>query len=58
VGATVTYAYDAVGRLTEAVDSVGGTIANTHDTLDRLMSQAQPFGTVSYTYDAAGGGRR
>jgi RHS repeat-associated protein len=52
--ATVSYAYDAVGRLTEAVDSVGGTITNTYDVLDRLTSQAQPYGTVSYTYDGAG----
>jgi len=51
---TVTYSYDAGNRLTQAVDSVTGTITRGYDSLDRLTSETTPQGTVSYTYDAAG----
>jgi hypothetical protein len=40
-------------RLTEAVDSVGGTIMNTYDTLDRLTSITQ--GTSVVQFDLASG---
>ncbi len=43
-----------MGRLVQAEDSVGGTILNTYDTLDRLVSQATGLGTVNYQYDALG----
>ena len=33
-------------------DSAWGTVTNTYDALDRVTSQAQPHGTVSYTYVA------
>ncbi len=51
---TVSYTYDAGNRLTQAVDSITGTITWTFDGLDRLTSQGTPQGTVSYTYDSAG----
>jgi RHS repeat-associated protein len=51
---TVSYQYDAGNRLTQAVDSVAGTISHTYDTLDRLTSEATAQGSISYGYDAAG----
>jgi len=51
---TVTYSYDAGNRLTQAVDSVTGTITRGYDNLNRLTSESTPQGTVSYTYDNAG----
>jgi RHS repeat-associated protein len=51
---TVNYTYDAVGRMTKAVDSTGGTITRTYDDLDRLTSETSPQGTITYVYDAAG----
>jgi RHS repeat-associated protein len=50
---TTASTYDAGDRLTQVVDSVGGTITRTWDLLDRLAQEAAPEGTVSYTYDAA-----
>ena len=35
-------------------DSIGGTVTRSYDSLDRLISETTPQGTVSYTYDAAG----
>lgn len=43
------------GRPTKIVDSVSGTITRSYDAFDRLASETTPQGTVSYTYDAAGG---
>ncbi len=51
---TVTYTYDAGSRLTQAVDSITGTITRGYDNLGRLISETTPQGTVSYTYDVAG----
>jgi RHS repeat-associated protein len=51
---TVSFAYDAGNRLTQAVDSLSGTITRGYDGMDRLISDATPQGTVSYTYDNAG----
>lgn len=51
--ATVSYTYDAGNRLTQLVDSVGGTITRSYDSLDRLTSETTPQGSVSYGYDAA-----
>ncbi len=36
------------------VDSIAGTITLGHDGLDRLLSEATPNGTVTYTYDTSG----
>jgi YD repeat-containing protein len=38
----------------QVVDSIAGTITRTYDSLDRLISETTPQGSVSYTYDAAG----
>jgi RHS repeat-associated protein len=51
---TLSFTFDAAGRLTKLVDSVGGTVTRSYDSLDRLMSETTPQGTVAYTYDAAG----
>src|SRR5689334_2659472 len=45
--------YDAGNRLTQAADSVSGTIARGYDLLDRMTSETTPQGSISYTYDAA-----
>src|SRR6185312_2331891 len=53
-GATsVSFTYTATGRRKTMVD-LSGTTTSTYDNRDRLQSKATPFGTVSYTYDAAG----
>jgi len=49
----IDYTYDAGDRLRIAADSANGTITDTPDDLDRLMSETTPQGTVSYTYDNA-----
>jgi hypothetical protein len=36
-------------RLTQAVDSIAGTISRSYDLLDDLMSEVTPQGTVNYT---------
>ena len=51
---TINYTYDAGNRLTQAVDSVTGTIARSYDGLDRLTEETTPEGSVSYSYDDAG----
>jgi len=51
---TIGYTYDAGNRLTQAVDSVTGTISRTYDGLDRMTEETTPQGSVSYGYDAAG----
>ncbi len=49
-----TFAYAAAGRLLAATDSLGGTILNSYDALNRLVAQATGLGTISYQYDALG----
>jgi len=51
---TVSYTYDAGDRLTNAADSLTGTITRGFDGLDRLTSETTLQGSVSYTYDASG----
>lgn len=51
---TVNYTYDAGNRVTQAVDSISGTITRSYDGLNQLTSDATPQGTVAYTYDNAG----
>jgi RHS repeat-associated protein len=50
----VSYTYDGGNRLTQAVDSASGTVSETFDGLDRMISQTTPLGVISYTYDNAG----
>lgn len=52
--ATATYTFDAGSRMTQIVDSVGGTISRSYDSLDRLSSETTPQGSISYGYDNAG----
>jgi RHS repeat-associated protein len=51
---TIGYTYDAGDRLTQAVDSTGGTITEAYDDLDRLTSETTSQGSISYGYDNAG----
>ena len=51
---TVGYTYDAGNRMTQAVDSAGGTITQAYDNLGRLSSETTPQGQISYGYDLAG----
>jgi RHS repeat-associated protein len=48
------YTYDAGNRLASVVDSVSGTITPVFDSLNRLISETTPQGSVSYQYDVAG----
>ena len=50
---TVTSTYDRGDRLTNVVDSSGGTITRAFDPLDRLTSQVTAQGTIAYAYDKA-----
>jgi RHS repeat-associated protein len=50
---TIAYTYDAGNRMTQAVDSVGGTITDAFDGLDRLTSETTSLGSISYGYDTA-----
>lgn len=51
---TVGYTYDGGNRMTQAVDSAGGTITEAYDNLDRLTSETTPQGSITYGYDLAG----
>jgi RHS repeat-associated protein len=51
---TVGYTYDSGNRMTQAVDSAGGTITEAYDNLDRLTTETTSQGSISYGYDLAG----
>jgi len=51
---SISYTPDAYGRVTQAVDSLSGTITRSYDDLARTWSETTPQGTVGYSYDAAG----
>jgi RHS repeat-associated protein len=51
---TIGYTHGGGNRLTQAMDSIAGTISRSYDGLDRLMDEQTPQGEVSYSYDAAG----
>ena len=50
---TISYTYDAGNRMTQAVDSAGGTITRTYDNLDRLTNETTAQGSITYGYDNA-----
>ena len=50
---TINDTWDSGNRLTEAVDSISGTIMRVFDGLDNLTDEQTPQGEVTYTYDAA-----
>jgi RHS repeat-associated protein len=50
---TVSFSYFPNG-LRQTMSDVSGTTTYGYDTRDRLTSKQTPFGTLSYTYDAAG----
>ncbi len=51
---TISYTYDAGNRMTQVVDSAGGTITRAYDDLDRLTSETTSQGSITYAYDNAG----
>ena len=51
---SITYHYDAAGRVSSIVDSLSGTITPQLDGLNRLTSEQTPQGTITYHYDTAG----
>ncbi len=51
---TVGYTYDGGNRLTQTVDSIGGTITDAYDNLNRLTLETTAQGSISYSYDSAG----
>ena len=52
---TSTFSYDALGRLTNATDGSGASVAYTYDPASRLTSLTYPNGkVVTYDYDPAG----
>lgn len=51
---TISYSYDAGNRLTQTVDSAGGTITDAYDNLNRLTTETTPQGSITYGYDNAG----
>jgi RHS repeat-associated protein len=51
---TISYTYDAGDRITQIVDSAGGTITRGYDNLDRLATETTAQGSVSYGYDNRG----
>lgn len=51
---TIGYTYDAGNRMTQAVDSAGGTITEAYDNLDRMTSETSAQGSTSYGYDLLG----
>ena len=50
---SISYDWDAGNRLTQAVDSIAGTIVRTYDGLDNLTEELTPQGEVSYSYNAS-----
>jgi RHS repeat-associated protein len=50
---TIGYTYDSGNRMTQAVDSAGGTITEAYDNLDRLTTETTAQGSISYAYDGA-----
>jgi RHS repeat-associated protein len=51
---TVSSTYDAGNRLTQVVDSSGGTITRSYDDVNRVVTETTAQGSVSYSYDSAG----
>ena len=51
---TISYTYDPYNRITQAVDSISGTISISRDDLSRTVSETSAQGTVGFTYDKAG----
>jgi RHS repeat-associated protein len=49
----ISFTYTATGKRASMTDA-SGTTTYQYDNLDRLISEATPEGTLTYTYDAAG----
>ncbi len=50
---TISYTYDDLNRLTNAIYSSGPAFTYTHDAAGNRLSQTTPAGTTDYTYDDA-----
>ncbi len=51
---TINYTLDGGNRMTQAVDSLAGTVSRGYDGLNRLTSETTPQGNITYAYDNAG----
>jgi RHS repeat-associated protein len=51
---TIDYTYDAASRMTQVVDSSGGTITEAYNDLDLLTTETTPQGSITYDHDVAG----
>jgi RHS repeat-associated protein len=50
---TTSNTYDGYDRVTQAVDSAGGTITRNYDDINRVFTETTAQGSIAYTYDAA-----
>lgn len=51
----VNYQYNLLGKVTQIQRPADGTtLTQTYDPLGSLLTQSQPFGSISYQYDSAG----
>lgn len=50
---SISYTWDGGDRMTQAVDSIAGTVSRSYDGLDDLLSETTPPGAISYQYDLA-----
>jgi RHS repeat-associated protein len=62
-GSSIQYTYDAVGRVTNILDSVSGEIGYTYQDngcpscsggVNQISQETTPYSTIDYTYDANG----
>lgn len=51
---SATYTYDALDRLTQAMDSLTGTLTRTYDDVARTVTETTPLGSTTWAFDAVG----
>jgi YD repeat-containing protein len=51
---SISYTYDALDRLTQAVDSLSGTITRSYNDVARTVTETAPQGSVTWAADKAG----
>ena len=51
---SATYTYDALDRLTQAMDLLTGTLTRTYDDVARTVTETTPLGSTTWAFDAVG----